>query len=60
DKPGNIIIVDLLVEETTFSIINIYGPNNDNPTFFENIFKNINEFKTEKFIICGDFNLTLN
>ena len=38
----------------------MYGPNKDNPTFYENVFKSIADMGNELYIICGDFNLTLN
>ena len=38
---------------------NIYGPNGDKPQFYKNLKQKIDEFETEKIIICGDWNLVL-
>ena len=37
DPGGNYKISDLTVEENRFTLINLYGPNKDNPAFFDNI-----------------------
>ena len=40
--------------------MNIYAPNSDNPTFFENVFEQVDSFDNKDYyIICGDFNLVL-
>ena len=41
------------------TLVNIYGPNKDDPSFYENVFKCITEMENDTYIICGDFNLTL-
>jgi len=60
DNLGNYLAVDMTIDNTKKKYIYIYGPNEDNPTFFENILKIIDEFENEQYIICGDFNLVLN
>ena len=42
-----------------FTLVNIYGPNNDNPNFFQNIFQYTEEIGNVDFILCGDFNLII-
>lgn len=37
--------------------MNIYGPNKDDPVFYINLFKTIQEIGNDTYIICGDFNL---
>ena len=59
DGTGNYIILDITIEGERMTLINLYGPNEDNPVFYDNIFKCIREFDNEKYLICGDFNLTL-
>ena len=34
DNQGNCIILDISIHNQRFSLINIYGPNTDNPQFF--------------------------
>ena len=42
-----------------FTLINVYGPNDDNPSFFVEVLK-LFERQVSKRIITGDFNVTLN
>jgi hypothetical protein len=39
-------------------LINLYGPNNDDPSFFENIYKNWSTLQAtlDSIIMVGDFN----
>ena len=59
DKNGNYIILDMEIQGKEITIVNLYGPNEDNPQFYENIVKKISEFENENVIICGDWNLIL-
>ena len=59
DNLGNYIILDISIHNQHFSLINIYGPNTDNPKFFQEIFQNVDDIGNTDFIICGDFNLIL-
>ena len=52
--------MDITLNKKKITLLNIYGPNNDNPSFFLNILKTIEEFQNDEYIICGDFNLVLN
>lgn len=60
DGEGNLLAVDLTIEETRVTLVNIYGPNSDQPGFYENIRNMFLELDNEYFILCGDFNLVLN
>ena len=53
-------ILDITISDKRLSLINVYGPNKDDPTFYVNVFKSITDIGNDLFIICGDFNLTLN
>lgn len=59
DPNGNYLILDMTAYSKRFSLINIYGPNKDEPAFYEELFKSIEEMGNTSYIICGDFNLTL-
>ena len=59
-KGGNILAVEINIEKVRFTLINIYGPNTDQPEFFDLIKEWIIEFENENFVICGDFNLVQN
>ena len=41
------------------TLVNIYAPNNDNPTFFQNVLGHLLSFECEKNIMGGDFNLVM-
>ena len=59
DDKGNMLILETEIEGKMITLINIYGPNRDDPGFYRTILKNINE--TENLVItAGDFNLVLN
>ena len=57
DENGNYIVLDLSVNSKQFTLINVYGPNTDQPKFYENIFRLIDDINNNTFIWCGDFNL---
>ena len=58
DTEGNFLYLQLKVQEEIFNIITIYGPNKDEPSFFDQI-KSVLQESTAYTIICGDFNLVL-
>ena len=60
DENGNFIILDLNVHNQRLSLINLYGPNKDNPDFFKIISNYIDEIGNTDIIICGDYNCVLN
>ena len=60
DTNGYFLILDMTIFNKRLSLVNIYGPNKDDPSFYENLFKSITETGNDSYIICGVFNLTLN
>lgn len=60
DIDGNYIILDLTVHNQKLTLVNLYGPNNDKPEFFQLISNYIDEIGNSENIICGDFNCVLN
>ena len=60
DEDGRWIMLEVTVDDLHVNIINIYGPNDDNPNFFEEIHKVISSLKNNQNIIVGDFNTVLN
>ena len=60
DDTGNVICLDITVENVRLTLINIYAPNEDNPMFFDNIKNLIHKYQNSSIILCGDFNLVLN
>lgn len=53
---GRYIIADIAITDKIVTIVCIYGPNLDNPTFFINLFQTISVFTCDTLIIGGDFN----
>lgn len=60
DKNGNFIILDMKIQNKKITLVNLYGPNEDNVQFYDNLTKKVAEFENENVIMCGDWNLVLN
>ena len=60
DDSGNFLLVELEINEKRFLIINIYGPNKDDPAFYEYVMSKVLLFSNTNIIIVGDWNLLLN
>ena len=59
DMQGRYIIVQIELENSTYTIANIYAPNEDNPKFFSEVFQIVNELDSVYNIVGGDFNVAL-
>ena len=59
DESGRFLFSEIKIENFTFSVANIYGPNQDDPSFFQKFFQNIT-FSAKDLIIGGNFILILN
>ena len=57
---GNFIMVICKIGTLTYSLANIYGPNNDDPNFYHNLANMLESFHTNHTIIGGDFNFVIN
>lgn len=57
DLGGNSLILDLEIEGKRVTLINLYGPNEDSPEFYQTLVEGIEDFDNDTRIICGDFNL---
>lgn len=57
--PGKIQTLKLNVNDHDIVFINLYGPNNDDPSFFDTLFEFLGQNEDEEFIIGGDFNTVL-
>ena len=58
DMLGRTLIVYVKIAEVELAIVNIYAPNNDDPSFFINL-KSFLEDQVENKLIMGDFNLVM-
>ena len=59
DENGNFMILDMVIEDKEVTLVNIYGPNKDNPQFYEQMKQKIEEFQNDHVIICGDWNMIM-
>ncbi len=48
------------INSLPITLVNVYGPNFDDPFFFENVFKIIPDFMHSQVIMAGDYNCVLN
>lgn len=60
DNSGNFLALDIELSNIRVSLAVIYGPNEDNPGFYNMVSEAINNFKNDNIILVGDFNLVLN
>ena len=60
DNNGNKIILNIEMLGKSFTLVNIYGPNRDDPHFYEETKREIIDINNDLIIWCGDFNLVLN
>ena len=59
DPGGRFIVCDMTTNSKQLTLINVYAPNDDNPTFFTSVFEHLDDFKCDEIIIGGDYNLVL-
>ena len=59
DPEGRFITCNILTENTYFCLTAVYGPNDDKPNFYTNMFERSTTYAANK-IIVGDFNVCLN
>lgn len=52
-------VLDLNIQNHRLSLITVYGPNEDTPLFYEELFEIINEVGNKDIIVVGDFNLIM-
>ena len=57
DQEGRFNTIDMKIDNKILTLVNIYAPNNDNPTFFQNLLDHLLSFECEEIIMGGDFNL---
>ena len=59
DKNGNYLNLLMKLSSMKINLVTLYGPNNDSPTFFEEISKLLENTNADYNILCGDFNVAL-
>ena len=43
------------IDNNVLTLVNIYAPNKDNPTFFQNLLDHLLSFECEEIYMGGDF-----
>ena len=59
DPEGRFVMVDIKLESKILTLVNIYAPNEDKPTFFQNVLNQLLCFDCSEIILGEDFNLAL-
>ena len=58
-KEGNFVLVVIEVNNSILTVLNVYGPNDDTPSFYKNIDSLLQQFPQENIIVGGDFNFVI-
>lgn len=59
DPNGRYLIVDVETNGVSMTLVTLYGPNADEPAFFENVHARLDDHQIGDLIVGGDFNLGL-
>lgn len=59
DPQGRFIAINISIYNNPLTIINVYGPNKDDPSFFHHLFSHLTNLPSSDLIIGGDFNTVL-
>ena len=57
DINGRYIAINASVNDVDLTLVSMYGPNKDDPDFYDKFFENLNSFAKGEIIICRDLNL---
>ena len=52
-------MIEIETPNIKFVLINLYGPNSDNPEFYRSIAENLEHFSSDNYIWCADWNLVI-
>ena len=59
DDNGNLIIISFSAMEKDFLLVNVYGPNKDDPNFYVNLKEIIKNYNNNNIIAVGDWNVAM-
>ena len=57
---GRLLIVEVTIRKKIFTIVCLYGPNIDDPAFFESLVHKLRDFHWDSLFFGGDFNFVFN
>ena len=53
---GRFLIISVKINGLLLLLVNVYGPHNDDPNFFLDVFSKVDQFSYTSLIVGGDFN----
>ena len=56
---GNYLCLTIKTASSVFNLLTLYGSNTDNPTFFKDVKDIVQQNNPDYYVMCSDFNLTL-
>ena len=59
DPDGRFLILDVAIDGFHVILVNLYGPNNDEPEFYFDVFSKLDNFDSSRMLIAGDLNVAL-
>ena len=59
DESGRLLILTLEINDKTLVLCNLYGPNIDDPNFYNDVIAKLTDLEFDHIIIGGDFNFVL-
>ena len=57
---GNLIFLRCIIDNESYLLVNVYGPNKDEPDFYKRLGTSIGKFDFQHIIVAGDFNFVMN
>lgn len=59
DPDGNFVLIVCKIRSVVYTMVSVYGPNEDNPSFYENLEECLETSSCENIIFGGDFNFVV-
>lgn len=59
DPNGRYLLLSASINDVPLILMNLYGPNNDDPDFFLEVFSKLDNFEYSSILCAGDFNVVL-
>ena len=59
DPDGRFLILDVVIDGFHVILVNLYGPNSDEPEFSFDVFSKLDNFDSSRMLIAGDLNVAL-
>ena len=56
---GNIVLLVCEIYNESYLLVNVYGPNQDNPAFYDKLSDIISQFEVQYVIVAGDLNFVM-